>query len=425
MFVEDGRIVSIQSLGARPADAIDLGAAILLPGLVDTHVHVNEPGRSDWEGFASATRAAAAGGVTTLLDMPLNAVPATTTAAALMAKRNAALGNVHVDVGFIGGVVPGNHADLEALGAAGIFAWKCFLVDSGAPEFPHIDEAGLRRVLRDLARLKLPLMVHAELPQPIAAAVREDVVRNYAVYAATRPLAAETGAVALMIRLAEEYGARVHIVHVSSGEAAHMIAAARARGIPISAETCPHYLTFAAEEIPDAATAFKCAPPIRERTQREALWEALRTHALQMIVSDHSPSPLSRKALDTGDFISAWGGIASLQVGLSAVWTGASARGMSIDRVAQWMATAPADLVRLPHKGRIAVGSDADFVMFDPHVSWPVDAAQLYHRHPISAFHGLTLAGRVRATYLRGALIYDGRGFPAEPSGRLLHRDEV
>jgi allantoinase len=423
--VSGERIVAIEPLGARlpsTVRVIDVGDAMLLPGLVDTHVHVNEPGRSDWEGFASATRAAAAGGVTTLLDMPLNAIPATTTADALETKRAAALGQCHVDVGFIGGVVADNADDLAGLYERGVLAWKCFLVDSGVPEFSAVDEARLRRVLASLAHWQLPLMVHAELPGPIAAARRSGVVRRYVDYAATRPTRAEFDAVAMLIRLAAEFGAHVHIVHVSSDEAVRLLETARARGVRVTAETCPHYLCFAAEEIPDGATAFKCAPPIRSAEHRDALWHALELGTLDLVVSDHSPSAPELKHLETGDFAAAWGGISSLQLGLSAMWTGARQRGLALERVVNWMARRPADLVRLAHKGRIAPGCDADLVIWEPEVAWTVDARTLQHRHPITPYDGLTLAGRVRATYLRGALIYDAGAFPQPAAGRLLDR---
>ncbi len=425
--VRDERIIAVEPLGASAngATVIDVGDAVLLPGLVDTHVHVNEPGRTAWEGFASATRAAAAGGVTTILDMPLNAVPATTSAAALAAKRVAAAGQCHVDVGFIGGVVPGNANELAALHSAGVLAWKCFLVDSGVPEFSPVDEPVLREVLPQLAAWDLPLMVHAELPGPIAAAAAGGVVRRYADYAATRPVTAESDAVDLMIRLSEEYAAAVHIVHVSSGDAAYLIDTARARGVRVTGETCPHYLSFAADDIPDGATEFKCAPPIRTATHREALWQALERGALGMVVTDHSPAPASLKERETGDLTAAWGGIASLQLGLSAVWTIARRRGVAVQQVVQWIATSPADLVRLPRKGRIAPGCDADLVLWEPDTEWTVDATQLQQRHPLTPYHGLTLAGRVRATYLRGTLIYHSGSFPHPPMGRLLDRDHA
>jgi allantoinase len=419
------RITAVTTLGAAVpagADVIDLRDAVLLPGLVDTHVHVNEPGRTNWEGFASATRAAAAGGVTTILDMPLNAIPPTTTAWALAEKRAAAARQCHVDVGFIGGIVPDNAADLPELYAGGVLAWKCFLVDSGVAEFPAVSEPHLRSVLPQLARWNVPVMVHAELPGPIAASRPRGPVRQYTAYAATRPISAEVAAVELMVALSAEFGAHVHIVHVSSRDAANVIATARARGVRITGETCPHYLTFAAEEIADGATEFKCAPPIRSAAQREALWLALQAGTLDMVVSDHSPAPALLKCRESGDLAAAWGGIASLQLGLSAAWSGAERRGIPLHQLAQWMASAPADVVRLPRKGRIAAGCDADFVVWDPAAEWMVDAVRLRHRHPLTPYHGLTLAGQVQATYLRGELIFDRGAFPEAPTGRLLDR---
>ncbi len=428
--VEGERIVAIDPLGMRlpsSAHVVDTGDAMLLPGLVDTHVHINEPGRSDWEGFASATRAAAAGGITTLLDMPLNSIPATTTAAALAVKRAAAAGQCHVDVGFIGGVVADNTGDLADLYDGGVLASKCFLVDSGVPEFSAVDEPALRRALTQLAVWQLPLMVHAELPRLIGAPPPASVgpVRRYADYAATRPARAEFDAVAMMIRLATEFGAHVHIVHVSSDEAVRLLETARARGVRVTGETCPHYLRFAAEEIPDGATPFKCAPPIRSAEHRDSLWNALVHGTLDMVVSDHSPSPPSLKQLDTGDLARAWGGIASLQLALPVVWTEARRRGLGLERVVDWMAARPASLVRLGSKGRIAPGCDADLVIWEPDTEWTVDARKLEHRHPITPYDGLTLAGRVRATYLRGTLIYDAGMFPEPPGGRLLDRHDA
>jgi allantoinase len=428
VLVAGDRITAIASLGAAVpagADVIDLRDALLMPGLVDTHVHVNEPGRTNWEGFASATRAAAAGGVTTLLDMPLNAIPPTTAGWALKEKRAAAARQCHVDVGFIGGIVPDNATDLPDLHAAGVLAWKCFLVDSGVAEFPAVNAEDLRCVLPQLARWGAPLMVHAELPGPITAARTTGLVRRYSTYAASRPVRAEVDAVQLMVALSTEFSVHVHIVHVSSSDAIEVIAAARARGVRITAETCPHYLTFAAEEIPDGATEFKCAPPIRSADHREALWLALQAGTLDMIVSDHSPSPAMLKCIETGDLGASWGGISSLQLGLAVAWTGAEHRRISVEQLAQWMASGPADVVRLPRKGRIAVGCDADFVVWDPAATWTVDGARLRHRHPLTPYQGLTLAGRVLATYLRGELVFARGEFPAVPRGRLLDRNDA
>lgn len=420
--VRDGVIQSIEPLDAPAglATEIDVGDAMLLPGLVDTHVHVNEPGRTEWEGFRSATRAAAAGGVTTLLDMPLNSIPATTSAAALSEKRAAAKGQCWVDVGFIGGVVPGNASDLPALHDAGVLAWKCFLVDSGVPEFAAVDEAALRRALPAIADHDLPLMVHAELPEPIAAARRSGVMRVHADYEATRPEAAEAGAVSLMLRLAEEFNVRVHIVHLSSRASLPILDEARARGIRVTVETCPHYLTFASEEIPDGATEFKCAPPIRSAADRDALWDALARGSIDGIVSDHSPSPPVLKHRDRGDFLAAWGGIASLQLGWSAVWHGAKARGIPAEQAVRWMTAGPAGIVRLGAKGRLAVGCDADLVVWDPDALWTVDGPRLMHRHALTPYQGRQLPGVVRATYLRGELVYRDGAFVGAPAGRLL-----
>lgn len=425
IHVAGGRIAAVgeyEAVGAGIA-VIDAGDAVILPGLVDTHVHINEPGRTEWEGFASATRAAAAGGVTTLLDMPLNSIPATTTAAALEAKRAAARGRVAVDVGFIGGVVPGNAGEVAGLCAAGVHAFKCFLVPSGVEEFTPVTEAGLREVLPILSRLGALLMVHAELPGPLlqAAGSRGDDPRRYSTWLASRPATAEVEAVRLVSALASEYGARIHVVHLSSAESLSVLAAARNAGACVTAETCPHYLTFAAEEIPDGATEFKCAPPIGARANRELLWEALAGGELVAVVSDHSPCPPALKSRDTGNFVSAWGGIASLQLGISAVWTGARARGHSLERLADWMSSGPARLAGLSAtKGAIAAGFDADLILFHPADEFTVDAARLRHRHAVTPYHGRRLAGVVEATYLRGVEVFR-RGTPDKPpAGRLL-----
>jgi len=425
IHVSEGRITAVEEyenvgVGIPVTDA---GDAVILPGLVDTHVHINEPGRTDWEGFASATRAAAAGGVTTLLDMPLNSVPATTAASALDIKRTAARNRIAVDLGFIGGVVPGNTEELPALHAEGVLAFKCFLVPSGVAEFPSVTERDLRVALPVLARLDALLMVHAELPEPLiaAAACLGGNPRRYATWLGSRPATAEMEAIRFMGVLAAEYGVRIHIVHLSCADSFPVLVAARSAGARVTAETCPHYLTFSAEEIPDGATEYKCAPAIGTRANRERLWEALAGGELAAVVSDHSPCPPALKSLDTGSFVSAWGGIASLQIGISAVWSGARGRGYSLEHLAEWMSTGPARLAGLSAiKGAIASGRDADLVLFRPDDEFTVDAASLRHRHAVTPYQGRRLAGVVEATYLRGVEIFR-RGVPDRPpAGRFL-----
>jgi allantoinase len=399
---------------------VDLGELVLLPGLVDSHVHVNEPGRTDWEGFATATRAAAAGGVTTICDMPLNSLPPTVSVAALAEKRAAAAGNVWVDVAFWGGAVPGNSAAMRPLHEAGVTGFKCFLADSGVPEFPPLGPADLRSVLADLAAMGALLIVHAE----DEAEIRPASGRDFGAFVASRPPAAERRAIEKVIAAAAATGARAHIVHLSAADCVAMIAGAKAAGIRLTAETCPHYLYFAAEQVPDGATEFKCCPPIRDAVNREALWRGLEAGVIDCVVSDHSPCPPELKAPGTGDFGQAWGGIASVQLGLSAVWSAARRRGRTLDDVARWMAAAPAELAGLPEKGRLAVGCDADLVAFDPDESYVVDPARLLHRHPVTPYAGRTLTGRVRQTWLRGSALLDpDSGAPdGQPAGRLLSR---
>jgi allantoinase len=415
--VRDGRIAAVADFGDCPgAAAVEElpGQQVLLPGLVDTHVHVNEPGRTEWEGFASATRAAAEGGVTTLIDMPLNSVPPTTTTGALRSKRVAARGG-WVDVGFWGGAVPGNLGELAGLHRAGVFGFKAFLVDSGVPEFGCLDPAGLDAVLAAVAALDALLIVHAEDPAVIAAAPRPSG-RRYADFLASRPPAAEDTAIAGLLAAAGRHGARVHVLHLASASALPAIAAARADGARVSAETCPHYLTFCAEEVPDGATEFKCCPPIRGAAHRDGLWGGLADGLIDTVVSDHSPCPPGLKQRDSGDFAAAWGGISSLQLGLPAVWTQARQRGHSLADVVRWMAAGPAALAGVPGKGLIAPGYDADLVAFDDTASFTVDPTRLRHRHPVTPYAGRTLTGAVRRTWLRG------REAGEEPAGRLLAR---
>jgi len=416
--IKDGLVVDLAPYAAR-ADAdrvVELGDdEVLLPGLVDTHVHVNEPGRTEWEGFASATRAAAAGGVTTIVDMPLNSIPPTTTAAALDEKRLAAEGQAYVDVGFWGGAVPGNHADLEDLHSAGVFGFKCFLLDSGVEEFPPLTPEMFGEAMAETSRLGALMIVHAEDGDALDACPHG---RGYAGFLGSRPPAAEERAIGLVVETARRTGGRAHVVHLSAASAIPALRAARADGVDISVETCPHYLFFDAEEIPDGRTEFKCCPPIREADNREVLWEGLVDGDIDMVVSDHSPCTAELKRQETGDFAEAWGGVASLQLGLAAVWTVARDRGIPLADVAGWMATAPARRVGLRDKGEIAIGNVADLCVFGPDQELVVDVARLQHRNPVSAYAGRTLTGTVRQTWLHGVPI----DLAAVPRGRLLRR---
>ena len=416
VFVRDHRIEVVGDYDLRlDADrSVDLGNLPLLPGVVDSHVHVNEPGRTEWEGFATATRAALAGGVTTICDMPLNSSPVTTTVDALRAKIAAAAGQCAVDVAFWGGAVPGNLSDMEGLLNAGVVGFKCFLIDSGIPEFPPLDRDGLRAAMKALAESGAPMIVHAEDPSQVTTPSGS----SYDAFVASRPPVAERRAIETVISAAAFSGARAHIVHLAAGECAALISSAKAAGIALSAETCPHYLFFASEEVQPGHTEFKCCPPVRYAVNREALWRALGDGAIDGVVSDHSPCTPSLKGLPDGDFRTAWGGISSLQLGLSVVWSVARRRGFSLADVSRWMSAFPASLAGLPSKGRIAVGCDADLVAFDPDASWEVRGAELLHKHPVTPYEGRTLTGRVARVWLGGAEVT-----PADPPrGRLLAR---
>jgi allantoinase len=415
--VRGGVIVAIEPLGRSlsAAETIELAEdEILIPGLVDTHVHVNEPGRTEWEGFASATRAAAAGGVTTIIDMPLNSIPPTTTVQGLALKRAAAAGQAFVDVGFWGGAIPGNKRDLRPLHDAGVFGFKAFLLHSGVDEFPPLAADELEEDLAELTSFEALMIVHAEDAHAIERAPHAGGGR-YATFLASRPRGAENKAVAEVIERARWTGARVHILHLSSSDALPMIASAKRDGVRLTVETCPHYLTLTAEEVPDGATAYKCCPPIREAANRELLWKGLQDGTIDCIVSDHSPSTPDLKDLENGDFAAAWGGVSSLQLGLPLVWTEARQRGIGLEQVLQWMAARPASLARLLHKGRLAPGFDADFSVFAPDEAFTVDATKLKHKNPLTPYDGRALTGVVRRTFLHGHEV-DGR----TPTGRLL-----
>ena len=427
LHVAGGRIAAVEARQAPVppgAAVVDAGRLLVTPGVVDTHVHLNEPGRTEWEGFASATAAAAAGGITTVVDMPLNCIPATTSRDAAERKREALAGQLHVDVAFWGGVVPGNAGELEGLARFGVPGAKCFLCPSGVDEFPHVGRADLELALPRMRDLGLVLLVHAEAPGPIEraeAALAGADPRAYETWLRSRPATAEEEAIALVIELARKHRAAAHVVHLSAASALPMIARARAEGVAITAETCLHYLTFAAEEVPPGRTEYKCAPPIRERANREALWSGLAEGALGMVVSDHSPCTPALKRPEAGDFVGAWGGIAGLQLGLSGLWTQASARGVDLPTLFEWNAGATARLAGLAgRKGRLAPGHDADVVVWDDAASFTVEPALIRHRHKVTPYAGRTLRGVVERTFVRGRPAYTRSGGLAAPGGTFL-----
>jgi allantoinase len=424
LIIEGEKIRAICNPSELPVDAIvhDCGNNALLPGLVDTHVHINEPGRTEWEGFRTATRAAAAGGYTTLVDMPLNCLPETTTVAALQQKRSAAQGKCFVDWAAWGGAVADNQQHILPLARAGALGFKCFLIYPGCDGFTMIDQQQLEATLPFIAESSLPLLVHAELAAPIDAAtktLRDADWRSYATYLASRPDRAELEAIRLMIRLCRQYGFHLHIVHLSTALALEELHTARAKGLPITVETCPHYLHFAAEEITDGATLLKCAPPIRSKENQRQLWHGLRDGIIDMIVTDHSPCPPVMKCEDSGRFDLAWGGIASLSLALSVIHTECRHRGFTLEDIARWMSAAPAALAGISHRaGTLDAGRDANFVIFDTDAQFVVTADKLHYRHAISPYLNETIHGVVKATYLRGEAVYHEGSFSTTPSGR-------
>ena len=424
VLVEDGRILDIVPASQVPSrvPVKDFRDDAILPGLVDSHVHINEPGRTEWEGFRTATRAAAAGGYTMLVDMPLNCLPPTTNVAALEAKRRAASGPCHVDWMAWGGVVSNNQKHIESLAAGGVPGFKCFLIHPGIDGFTMVTEPELRMALPHLARTGLPLLVHAELPGPVEAATHElehaDWTK-YATYLQSRPDEAELSAIQLLLCLCREYRFRLHIVHLSTNRALDMLRAAKSEGLPVTVETCPHYLHFSAENIPDGATLFKCAPPIRGRENREELWRGLREGVIDLVVTDHSPCPPEMKRLKEGNFRSAWGGISSLSLALPVMWTEASRRGFTLSDIVRWMAEGPSRLAGChSRRGQIAKGYAADLVEFDPDTEFILTENHLHYRHRVSPYLGQRLRGIVKATYLRGNCVFADGTSTGTPIGR-------
>ncbi len=420
VVIRNGLIAEVRDVPAEGSPAsegpvIDLGELALLPALVDCHAHINEPGRTEWEGFETATRAAAAGGIGMVVDMPLNSIPATTTREALQVKAREAEGHCAVDYGFWGGVVPGNASELEPMVKAGARGFKCFLVHSGVDEFPMATRADLDEAMPVLARLGVPLLVHAELEGPPEAATGADA-RRYDTYLRSRPATWEVEAIRMMIDLCRKHRCRVHIVHLSAADALADIARAKAEGLPFTVETCPHYLTFCAEEIAEGATHFKCAPPIRGQENRERLWDAVRTGVIDFIVSDHSPCTPVLKRMEEGDFAAAWGGISSIQFSLPAVWAGMRERGLGLRDLVHRMCERTADFAGVgDRRGRIAVGQEANLVVFDPDALVSPAVADVLHRHPLTPYEGRALRGRVVSTLLRGEAVYEQGRFAEGP----------
>jgi allantoinase len=426
LLVEEETIRAICRISEIPSDAIfhDCGNDALLPGLVDTHVHINQPGRTEWEGFRTATRAAAAGGYTTLVDMPLNCLPETTNVAGLEEKRSSAQGECFVDWAPWGGAVADNQPHILPLARAGVLGFKCFLIYPGCDGFTMIDQQQLEAALPAIAEAGLPLLVHAELAGPINAAteaLHDANWRSYATYLASRPDQAELEAIRLMIRLCRQYHFRLHIVHLSTALALEELHTARAEGLPITVETCPHYLHFAAEDIADGATLLKCAPPIRSKENQLKLWQGLHEGTIDMIVTDHSPCPPSMKREDSGRFDQAWGGIASISLAASIIHTECCHRGFTLNDMVRWMSSAPTALAGLSHRaGVLAPGREANFVIFDTESEFRVTTDKLHHRHAISPYLNETLRGVVKATYLRGKPVYREGSFAATPFGREI-----
>jgi allantoinase len=425
ILIKDGIISDIvPSLETDANDnSVDVGDLVVMPGVIDPHVHINEPGRTEWEGCETATTAAASGGITTLVDMPLNASPVTTSAAAFEMKVASTKNKLYTNCGFWGGVVPGNENDIEPLIAMGVLGFKAFLTHSGIDDFPNATERDLRKVMPIIAKHQLPLLVHCELTadQPTRNNQPSDK-RSYQQYLASRPKVWENKAIALMIRLCEEFNCPVHIVHLSSSESIDQIRKAKEKGLPLTVETAQHYLYFHAEGIPDGQTAFKCAPPIREKANTDALWNALQEGIIDFVATDHSPAPPDLKQLDTGDFTTAWGGVASIQFALPVLWKAARERNIGFEKMAGWLCEKPALLLGSNHKkGKIAKGYDADLCIWNPHKSFKVDQAMIHHRHKVTPYLNETVYGVVEQTYLAGIKIVDHGKFLSHQGKLIMH----
>ena len=425
VLIKDGKIADVaEDIPEDNLPIIDVGNAVLMAGIVDPHVHINEPGRTEWEGFNTATRAAIAGGITTLVDMPLNSSPVTTTAEAFDEKIKATRGQLHTNCGFWGGIIPGNEKDIVPLIEKGVLGFKAFLTHSGIDEFPNSTESDLRKAMPQIAKHGLPLLVHCELSSPtrLPVAIGKPLsARHYQIYLASRPKKWEDDAVALMLRLCKEFNCRVHIVHLSSADSIEQVSKAKERGLPVSVETGQHYLYFIAENIKDGQTQFKCAPPVRERANNEKLWQALKNGIIDFVATDHSPAPPAIKELQSGDFTKAWGGISSLQFALPVLWTAANIRGCDLNDIAKWLCENPARLPGLENKkGKIEKGYDADLVVWDPEDAFIVNDSIIQHRHKISPYLGEHLYGVVKQTWLAGEKVYDNGNFNQLNKGSIL-----
>jgi len=425
ILIENEKITQITDLnGKLPVAAEDVGDKIILPGLVDTHVHINEPGRTHWEGFNTGTQSAAAGGITCVVDMPLNCSPVTTNAKALQIKLDSLDGQLWIDCGFWGGVVPDSLGDLDELIQAGVLGVKSFTIHSGIDDFPKVEQQHLHQAIEILAPYNVPYLIHAELNTEKKAA--EPIGDKYQSFLNSRPKIWEINAIQMMIDLAKQaqkrgVSARIHIVHLSSADALPAIQSSQQQGLKLTAESCPHYLTLFAEEIPDGKTLFKCCPPIREKSNREKLWQGLSDGIISFVVSDHSPCTPQLKHIDSGDIENAWGGISSLQFGLSIIWTEAEKRGFSVPQVVNWMATEPAIFAGLGHrKGKIACGFDADLVIFDSEQSYIIDPHIIKYRHKITPYQGREVKGVIKRTYVRGHAVYSDNQLLGEPIGKPI-----